>query len=93
MDNGNVATTHPPEPIAPITPPGGNLENRQPPARSANHSTRSGEINAEKLRVIQEIQSIHSAFGKLNEYEQTNLKFSLANAGLPETGAILNATA
>ena len=92
MDNSNVTTPHLPEPIAPIPPPGGNLENRQPPLRSSRQTDQPGIIKTENLQVAQEIQSMHADFTNLNEYEQTNLNFSLANAGLPKTGAIFNAT-
>ncbi len=90
MDNSNVATAHHPESIVPITPPGGNVEHRQSLVEPSMRPVRPGEINSKNLQEVQKIQSVHSNFENLNEYEQTNLKFSLANAGLPETGAIFN---
>ena len=93
MDNSNITSTQPPEPIAPVTPPGGNIEHRKPPVQPFTPGMQPGDMKLENVQVVEEIQSMHSGFAELNEYEQTNLKFSLANAGLPETGAILNTIA
>ena len=93
MDNSNISSFQKIEPLAPKPPPGGNLENRLPPAGPNKPQILAEEIMTENLRVVQNIQKTHPDFANLNEYEQTNLSFSLAKAGLPETGAILNTIA
>ncbi len=93
MDNSNIGAGHPPEQTTLVPPQGGNLELHRSPKRPFTPGIQPGDIKLDNMPIVQEIQSMHPDFEKLNEYEQTNLRISLAQAGLPETGAVLNTIA
>lgn len=93
MDKSNITTAPPPEIMGVNTPQSGLFDSHQLKKLPYTPGIQPGDIKLDNIQAVQDIQSHHPDFANLNEYEQSNLRISLAQAGLPETGAILNTLA
>ena len=80
----------PSKPNAPTSPPGGNIENRQPPAEP----TKPGNgINSSGLSSLQNILSGFDENNSLTSEDQKKLSAKLAEAGFSGSGSIINLSA
>lgn len=92
----SAQTTKPQQPAAPTPPPGGNIENRQPPSEPSPPGSSSGTsygVNFDALSTLQSILNDYTDVSALSNNQQDEISSRLRNAGLLQPGSLLHVTA
>ncbi|MEQ1638137.1 MAG: hypothetical protein ABL903_15765 [Methylococcales bacterium] len=98
MNINSVPTFNQPvKPSKPVTPPSGNIENRQPPTEPSKPNTvnstqalNNTSIDANVLQSLQDIFKNYDDVSKLDQKGLNELSSRLKEAGLLESGTFIN---
>ncbi len=98
MEINSISTYQPmkpSKPLEPAPPPGGNIENRQPPSEPTAPSkpleaSNRNTVNYSALRSLQVILSDFSDVSNLGKEKQAELTSRLHDSGLLEPGSLID---